>query len=504
MANTERNIKLESQRKTVAAPSSPKVSPEHPRSENITHARSDQSYPQYGATPQYAPGTAARTSRTAQHGKKRRKGGARLKKKPHRKLRKVLIAICCVLLVFVILYLVFVYSNIPFIKKWRTIYIETAMSTFTHKWLATSFIPANVIDRVMADAAQQQEEQSGLESTWDISDNTAPDDSGVTVPPDTEHEISSVDENDPFEDERAAFYEIYWELDRDSFEEFLEDNPELLENGYSGIVIDNLDGDYDLVTNMDETISILDAPENLMIVEVTGDGYNGKLAIVKDPAQISLAKSSSLGSYGNSLGTMASRNGAVLAINASGFVDPEGVGDGGTVVGALVIDGVEYGRPESGLKLFGFKEDNRLYIENYSSDIVSEYRWAVQFSPALIVDGEIYVSGSYGYGLQPRTAFGQSKDGEALLLIVDGRQVGHSIGCTVSDLAEIMLRHNAYQAMNIDGGSSSLMWYKDQLITKCSSPQENGRYLPDAIIVMPGSTVDSLYSRDTSADNAIN
>ena len=68
------------------------------------------------------------------------------------------------------------------------------------------------------------------------------------------------------------------------------------------------------------------------------------------------------------------------------------------------------------------------------------------------------------------------------MLIIDGRQVGHSLGATVTDLAEIMLRHNAYQAMNLDGGSSSIMTYKGETINKPSSTNHLGRYLPNAFI----------------------
>ena len=67
------------------------------------------------------------------------------------------------------------------------------------------------------------------------------------------------------------------------------------------------------------------------------------------------------------------------------------------------------------------------------------------------------MQGSYGWGMQPRSALGQTKDGEVLLLVVDGRQMGYSLGCTVSDCADILLRHKAYQANNLDGGSSAIM-----------------------------------------------
>ena len=54
-----------------------------------------------------------------------------------RRFRRILVTV----LVLASLYCIAVFSNIPFIKKWRDIYIETAMGTMTHQWLATMFIP---------------------------------------------------------------------------------------------------------------------------------------------------------------------------------------------------------------------------------------------------------------------------------------------------------------------------------------------------------------------------
>ncbi len=400
---------------------------------------------------------------------------ARFKAIPRRV--KILLAVLgCILLLSVSAYLTFVYSNHPFIKKWRTIYIETAMTTYTHQWLATAFIPQHIIDAVMEDARRQQSAQEDLTSTWDLPEETPPEGSP----------------GDPFASlERRLFYETYWELDGETFDAFLSQHPDLLTNGYPELFIDNLEGRYALETTMGEPVCLLDAVNNLLIVEVSGEGYRGKLAVVKDPAQVILGKSASLGSHGNTLSMMGPRYGALLGINASGFADPEWKGNGGNVIGSLVIDGVEYGNPNNSSKFFGFKEDNRLYIENYSEEAVPAYRWAIQFSPALIVDGEVYVQNTFGYGLQPRSAVGQSRAGEVLLLIIDGRQMGHSIGATVSDLADIMLRHNAYQAMNLDGGSSALMWYDGESITKPSSVTNLGRYLPNGIFVLPASAVES-------------
>ena len=76
--------------------------------------------------------------------------------------------------------------------------------------------------------------------------------------------------------------------------------------------------------------------------------------------------------------------------------------------------------------------------------------------------------------------------GEVLLLIVDGRAPGYSIGATMQEIAELMLDYNVYQAINLDGGSSSIMYYNGRIITKPSAgDKKNGRLLPNGFIVRP-------------------
>ena len=396
------------------------------------------------------------------------------KNKVHRrrkmsKKQKIIIWIVSILLCMVLGYCTAVFSNIPFIKKWREIYIETAMTTNTHKWLATAFIPGYIIDDVMDVALKEQALQGGLESKWEeeIVINTA------TPNKQTAEEL---------------FYEKFWEVDQTKLETYMSDKGI---SSYKDLLIENLDGSVNITTTFGEKIKVLDSENNLLIVEVTGEQYKGLLAIIKNPEQVTVAKSKSLGSYGNLITKFAEDNHALVAINASAFVDENSKGNGGKVMGSMVLDGVEYGNPTGALKFFGFKEDNKLYIENYNAQTIGDYKWGVQFSPALIVDGSKYVQGTFGYGLQPRTAVGQTLSGEFLMLIVDGRQVGHSIGATVNDLAEIMLRHKAYQAMNLDGGSSSIMNYRGKTISRPSSKNSLGRYLPNAFICKFASDVKS-------------
>ncbi len=408
-----------------------------------------------------------------------KKAAAPKKKKKVSKTRKrtrILTAILAVLLFLIVNYGLFVYSSIPFYEKWRTIYIETAMSTLNHQWLATKFIPDYIIQDVMKDVADANEGQKKVKTVWKKVDKN----SNARVVKKS--------------NKASWFYDLYWEIDEDSFEKYLDKHPTLKKKGYDELVINNLDErDKNLKTKFGETIRVLDVPENLLIVEVTGGNYVGTLAICKNPDQITMKKAQDFGNMGDQILSYTKKN--VLAINGSGFQDPNGEGIGGTIVGSFVLDGKEYGKPEYNYLFFGYKEDHRLYI-SWGIEDMKSYEWGLQFAPALVVNGNKIVQGTNGWGLQPRTAIGQTEEGEFLLLIVDGRQVGYSLGCTVEDCANIMERHKAYQAVNMDGGSSSIMSYRDRIITRNSSALPEGRYLPNAIVVQKAASVEDTNKKN--------
>jgi len=81
--------------------------------------------------------------------------------------------------------------------------------------------------------------------------------------------------------------------------------------------------------------------------------------------------------------------------------------------------------------------------------------------------------------LEPRTAVGINKNGRFLyLVVVDGRQPFYSEGATMAELAQILIRHGAHMAMNLDGGGSSTMVIQgeDGLPQVLNSPIDN--YIP--------------------------
>lgn len=61
------------------------------------------------------------------------------------------------------------------------------------------------------------------------------------------------------------------------------------------------------------------------------------------------------------------------------------------------------------------------------------------FGPPLIMNGKKVIrSGDGGWGISPRSAIGQKKDGTIMFLVIDGRQPGYSIGATLVDVQNIM------------------------------------------------------------------
>ena len=392
--------------------------------------------------------------------------------KPKKKKKKKWIIIGTIFGFLVAMYLTFVFAPIPFVRKWRDIYIETAMSTNSHQWLATWFIPHWIIDEVMEQRRAAWDEQKTLESTWDgESENPEP---TATPMPSLAPQVDPVDE----------FLDEYWELNSKSVRKYFEKNSIDTKEELDDLVFKDLEGEKGLKSKRGDSVLAINIPNKLILLGVSGDDYVGKLAIVKDPSLVCLSKSRYLGSRGEIIDGHAQNNNAILAVNASGFKDVGGHGSGGHVMGSLLIDGVEYGEPDSSrFKFFGMKKNNKMYISDSSTINVKSYRWGVEQFPGIIVDGKCIVKGTYGLGIQPRTAIGQAKDGTFMMLVVDGRQIGYSLGCTMEECANQLLKYKAYQAANMDGGSSSIMWFDGEQITSSSSPSGFGRYLPDALYI---------------------
>lgn len=271
----------------------------------------------------------------------------------------------------------------------------------------------------------------------------------------------------PVEDDPEAEFQMAFPmLNYATFQRYLDAHPETLENGWEHIRINEAGFD----------------DEGTSIETKQGDQV---LAICRYPELLRLEMAENYGVEGELAGSVASRAGGILAMNANGFQDPDGKGSGGQLAGWCMAQGEEHGYHFGGdvyqrieLSENGF--DCRIVP---ASDPVGEGTYnAVEFTPVLIRDGE-KIEDSFWTGEQPCACFGTSTQG-IYMLVIEGRYPDEGIrGTSVNTCSDILLSYGCWNALNMDGGSSAILWYDGEYVTQSSSSflrYTGGRPLPNA------------------------
>ena len=226
------------------------------------------------------------------------------------------------------------------------------------------------------------------------------------------------------------------------------------------------------------------------VIEFDEKDYHVYLTVIYDASRLSTVKSRFYGTKGQHLSVMAQENNAIVAINGGRFFDVGGQGNGAKASSIFISNGeiIEdaNGRKDS---VIGISEDNVLTLGYMTADeaIDMGIRDAVCFGPFLIVNGKAsFTQGNGGYGVNPRTAIGQRKDGIILFLTIDGNgsKYGFRGGATVIDMIDIFKRYGAYNAANLDGGASSVLAINGEVYNNPVAYSSTGeRSLPNAWIV---------------------
>ena len=258
----------------------------------------------------------------------------------------------------------------------------------------------------------------------------------------------------------------------------------------------------DVDTNLIEVSG--EVSNDIIIEEVSGRNFFGTMMIVPDPSKVSVATTYPFTEYGETLDVLVKENDAIAGING-GIYQSSG-NKGGYPMGVVVSKGqIVWNSPYGvGYHLVGFDENNILRIisvDGMSTTQVEalvkeeKIRDAVTFQEEasdannhfvkLIINGEKREANGMGSGANPRTAIGQREDGTVLMLVTDGRGASGHLGATANDLIDIMEDYGAVNAANIDGGSSSTMYYEDRyLMTSVTLYYSNSSWrLPEAFVV---------------------
>lgn len=215
------------------------------------------------------------------------------------------------------------------------------------------------------------------------------------------------------------------------------------------------------------------------VIPISGKGYQGFLVAVYDPSRIHIATTKYLGVRGESILTVSERENAIIAMNAGGYYDPDWNGNGALPHGVVFSNGEivsEFVQANVGGGFIGFTNENKFVLGSMSKYEAQAMgmRDAVQFGPFLIINGKrSFVKGNGGWGIAPRTAIGQRKDGIVLLVVINGR-LANSIGADMIDLCDIMENYGAYNAANLDGGSSSELVINGKIVNTPVAGGKNG------------------------------
>ncbi len=350
------------------------------------------------------------------------------KKNRLKSLLNILIALVTTLCVIITMYMGVVWLNIPGVTNLRDLWIETAMTTEEHQWLATKFFPLWLVDDVMSKQVRPDRIEIALPTVTPNNQTPAPTPTPV---------------------------------------------PDIL--GQKELTV----GEKDSVGNK---VLYNDIEEGIVIVEVKGPSFQGFLALIDDPSRVFVGTTNKRDVHGQVISEMMEDNdNAVLGINASGFQDPEGHGKGGNINGLCFSNGESWGTYMPNYSSICITNDHKLLVGDFDNWEKYNVRDGAQFFPCVISNGKIVLG--RGYGLQPRTLIAQAENGVMMFLVIDGRAL-HSTGATYLQCAEILLDYGAVNAAACDGGSSSVISFKGKVLNIPSTPmKDTGRYLPNAFMV---------------------
>ena len=132
-----------------------------------------------------------------------------------------------------------------------------------------------------------------------------------------------------------------------------------------------------------------------------------------------------------------------------------------------------------------FKVGDRVKLDVNTIPEWKNVKHIISGGPYLVKNNEVFVDmtaqklGAIG-GKNPRSAIGYTADNHLILVAVDGRE-GSSVGLTLMQLANFMKSAGCVNAMNLDGGGSTVMYVNGKVV---NNPQvKGGIALSNAIVL---------------------
>lgn len=233
------------------------------------------------------------------------------------------------------------------------------------------------------------------------------------------------------------------------------------------IVIDTKEKDSYENKYDEEVLTREPGNEDYKYIKVDVGGYEAHLVAIYDPSKVKLiaSKTFNTGNGQEPVKSMCERSGGIVCINGGRFSDTTGWGSD-IPRGVLIKDSkIIWSDGEEKDEIIGFNKDNKLVLVYATPEEALDMgiRDGLQFGPFLMINGKKlqYESSAGGYDRAARVAIAQRKDGIVLFLVTEGV---HTAGPTLTEVINVLEQYGAYNAANLDGGTSAQLVVKGELI----------------------------------------
>lgn len=278
------------------------------------------------------------------------------------------------------------------------------------------------------------------------------------------------------------FLKKFDEIESVTLKTYLDNNKDLVATGYDKLLIDKVDANNTptgIKTTAGDDVLAIDTYDNMIIAGLTVNGQKGKLVILKNTKQLGLSVVENL-RYWETIGSHATRENSILAINASGYTW-NNTGNYGTLYGLAIRNGDLIRKAKLPEQSVGFNKEGKMIIGGAVETLYN----ACEYYPALIKESVDVYTGQDATKAA-RTAIGQTADGDVLMVVVDGDI--NTSGATLGDLLGIMKKYGAVNAANLSEGHLPVIWWNGKVVSKPYGEAEGVR-LPTAWVIKSASEI---------------
>ena len=268
----------------------------------------------------------------------------------------------------------------------------------------------------------------------------------------------------------------------------------LSDSQIEGIIGNKSEGNTAQIPNEMDTSSVQIKKlndEGIEKLTFDGNNYTGYALVINDPTRVKIGYTSTLNSdnpVGEETSVIAENNEAVAAINGGAFTDDADTSKWSANCGSPSVVIISNGKVVyddlAGKASYVTAIDKNGYLFGglYTTEelLARGTAEAVSFKGPVVLNGE-KLNVSDQDGMVSRTLIGQKADGEIVLVVLDSRY-NNKLAATLSEAQDVMIELGCVIAIPLDGGKSTTMYYKGEVINNPTYVYGE-RPIPTAIIV---------------------